>query len=73
MPKTTLELNVGGNYLTLPEVSLIRLMNQFHRISQESCVQFHGFFDVEAKLCTTVYRLAKVCVQVEKDKDNGDW
>jgi len=33
----------------------------------------HGFFDVEERSCTTVHRLAKVCLQTVFSAESGQW
>ena len=58
--------------LTVIDLPLLHKKIHYHIAQQETCLGTHGFFDIEEKTCTTVHKLAKVCVKVEMNEDQWE-
>lgn len=56
--------------IKINEIPLVRKETMLHIVTPEACVSQHGFFDVEQKKCTTIHRLAKVCLKVDQSEDD---
>ena len=63
----------GTDSIRLPEMPLIRTETRQHLSAPSVCLNTHGFYDVEREVCTTVHRLAKVCVTVIYDEEGKFW
>ena len=61
------------NTIRLPQVPLLKLQEHTHLKRPETCLHAHGFFDVEKLTCTTVHRLASLCVKLDYEKDAKEW